>query len=177
MALIDDGDLIRGLGFVALYAAYLEEAVDECLSVVSAHDTERNDRIYRWPTSQKIEYLQRQLQKQEPLSDELAKFPSILEAIGELLEERNLVIHGRVYAVPNVGDVRISGRPGIPETQANSAELYALANDLHSARNPLLHASIFSLHRQFAAVQERNVGDAQPVVAGDALPIGGAPLN
>lgn len=177
MALIDDGDLIRGLGFVALYAAYLEEAVDECLSAVAAHDAERNDRIHRWPTSQKIEYLQRQLKNLEPLSDELAKFPSILKVIGDLLEERNLVIHGRVYAVPNVGDVRISGRPGVPETQANSAELYALANELYSARNPLLHASMFSLDRQFAAVQERSAGDAQPAVAGDALPIGGAPLN
>lgn len=35
MSLTDDGDLIRGLGYVALYAAYLEEAI--CRSVTS-HD-------------------------------------------------------------------------------------------------------------------------------------------
>lgn len=29
MTLVDDGDLIRGLGYVALYSAYLEEAIDE----------------------------------------------------------------------------------------------------------------------------------------------------
>lgn len=177
MALVDDGDLIRGLGYVALYAAYLEEAVDECLNVVASHDAERSDRMYRWPTSQKIEYIQRQLQNLEPLSDELANFPSILQATGDLLEERNLVIHGRVYAVPNIGDVRISGRPGVPETPANSEELYALANDLYSARNPLLHASMFSLHRMFAVVLERNAVNAQLVVAGDVPPIGGAPQN
>lgn len=163
MALIDDGDLIRGLGFVALYAAYLEEAVDECLSVVVARNPAADNRLYRRPTSQKIKYIQQQLQKLGPLSDELAKFPMILNAIGDLLEERNLVIHGRVYAVPGVGDVRISGRPGIPETPANSAELYVLANDLYSARNPLLHASMFSLHRQFEAERSRVTGDAQPV--------------
>ncbi len=176
MALIDDGDLIRGLGFVALYAAYLEEAVDECLSVVAARDLEVNRNLYRRPTSQKIEYIQHQLQRLEPLSEELAKFPEILQAIGELLEERNLVIHGRVYAIPGVGDVRISGRPGVPETQATSAELYVLANDLYSARGPLLQASMFSLRRQFEAVYVRDTGDAQPVVAGGAPPIGGAPL-
>ena len=38
MTLIDDGDLIHGLGYVALYAAYLEEDVDECLNVVACHD-------------------------------------------------------------------------------------------------------------------------------------------
>lgn len=156
MALINDGDMIRGLGFVVLYAAYLEEAVDGCLSVVAAHDAERNDGIHRWQSSRKIEYIQQQLRKLEPLSDELSKLPSILQAIGALLEERNLAIHGRVYAVPNIGDMRISGRPGVPETPANSAELYTLANNLFSARNPLLHASMFSLRRQFAAVQERS---------------------
>lgn len=56
MALVDDGDLIHGLGYVALYVAYLEEAVAECLNV-GAHDAERSDRMYRWPTSQKIEYI------------------------------------------------------------------------------------------------------------------------
>ncbi len=97
---------------------------------------------------------------------ELFDLPTTLQAVGELLEERNRVIHGRVYAVPGVGDVRISGRPGVPETPANSAELFVLANDLYSARNPLLRASTFSLHRQFEAVRARGTGGAQPVVAG-----------
>jgi len=177
MTLIDDGDLIRGLGFVALYAAYLEASVDECLNLVAARDAEHDERLFHRPTSQKIEYIQQQLQKLEPLSDELAALPKVLEAIGDLLEERNLVIHGRVYAVPNVGDVRISGRPGVPESPANSAELYALANELYAARNPLLHASMFSLHRQYQAVRARRAGDFQPVVAEDAPPIGGASSN
>lgn len=172
MTLIDDGDLIRGLGFVALYAAYLEEAVDECLAVVSAHDAGYDERLFRRPTSKKIEYILRRMQTLEPLSSELARFPAILGKISNLLEDRNRVIHGRVYAIPNVGDVRISGRPGVPEVRANSAELYALANILLAARDPLLHASMFSLHRLFAAVLERNAGNAQPVVAADARSTG-----
>ena len=160
MALTDDGDLIRGLGFVALYAAYLEEAVDECLEVVLAQDAERDEGLYRRPTSQKIEYIHKQLRELEPLSEELERFLQVLPEICELLEKRNFVIHGRVYAVPNVGDVRLSGRRGVPEQPANSAELYALANDLFSARNPLLHALKFSLNRQFVANRERNGGNA-----------------
>ena len=46
MALVDDGDVIRGLGFVTLYAAYLEEAVDECVDVLLAADPEP-----RWAAS------------------------------------------------------------------------------------------------------------------------------
>ena len=169
MALIDDGDLIRGLGFVALYAAYLEDAVDECLTAVAVRDPESDPKLYRRPTSKKIEYIQQQLKRLEPLSEELAKFPTILQAISGLLEERNLVIHGRVYDVPGVGDVRISGRPGIPEKPATSAELYVLANDLYSACDPLFHASMFSLHRQFEAGCSRGPGNAQPITPMDIV--------
>src|SRR5450759_791200 len=91
MALTDDGDLIRGLGFVALYAAYLEEAVDECLEVVLAQDAERDDGLYRRPTSQKIEYIHKQLRELEPLSEELERFLQVLPEICELLEKRNFV--------------------------------------------------------------------------------------
>lgn len=178
MTLIDDGDLIRGLGFVALYAAYLEEDVDECLNVVACHDAGSDyQRLSHRPTSQKIKYILEQLRKLEPLSNELVVFPQILRIIGDLLEERNTVIHGRVYAVPNIGDVRISGRLGVPETPANSSELYALANELHSACNPLLYASMFSLHRQFLAVRARCAEDTQSAVSGFAPPDSGANLN
>ncbi len=178
MKLIDDGDLIRGLGYVALYAAYLEEAVDECLNVVACYDAgSDHQRLSRRSTSQKITYILQQLRQREPLSDELVLFPQVLKVIGDLLEERNTVIHGRVYAVPNIGDVRISGRLGVPETPANSAELYALANELHSACNPLHNASMFSLHRQFSAVRTCCAGDAQSIVSALAPPDSGANIN
>ena len=57
MPLNDDGDLIRGLGFVALYAAYLEEAVDECLACLLPAGGPQYDKILRQPTGQKVEYL------------------------------------------------------------------------------------------------------------------------
>jgi hypothetical protein len=156
MALIDDGDLIRGLGFVALYAAYLEEAINECLDVFLANDATSDERLYRRQMSRKIDYIQKCLRGLEPLRDELVGLPAILQAISELLEERNLIIHGRIYAIPGFGDVRIAGRRGVPEIPATSVELYSLANDLNSACSPLLNASMFSLHRQFDTVRERS---------------------
>ncbi|WP_382221262.1 hypothetical protein [Hydrogenophaga atypica] len=151
MALIDDGDLIRGLGFVALYAAYLEEAVDDCLSVVAAHDPKFDVRLNRRATSQKIEYLHKQLEAVGPLSKELSCLPEVLVAASQLLEERNNVIHGRVYAIPGTGDTIFSGRPGIPKKAAKSEELYNLANRIIGVRNPILHASRFALSRQMSA--------------------------
>ena len=62
--LADDGDIVRGLGFVALYSGYLEEAVDECIAVLQAVDPEANHRIGRQPISEKIRYCKRRLDAQ-----------------------------------------------------------------------------------------------------------------
>ena len=153
MSLIDDGDLIRGLGFVVLYAAYLEEAIDECLMVVADHDAEYDQRINYRSTKQKIKYIKGQLLKLEPLPNELMNFPEVLSGADCLLEMRNLMIHGRIYATHNKGDIRISGRQNVPETPANSPELYALANELYSACSPLQSASTFSLPREYALLR------------------------
>jgi len=151
MAIVDDGDLVRGLGYVALYAAYLEEAVDECLAVLSMGDSAELEKLMRRPSSLKVEWLQKQISDLEPLSKELAQFPAVLDAVALLLEERNSVIHGRVYAVPGEGDIRYSGRRSVPTEPASSTELFGLANELFNICAPLNHASQFSLSRLLQA--------------------------
>lgn len=126
MPLDDDGDLIRGLGYVALHAAYLEEAVDNCIDVMLADDHSRGEKLLRQPTSRKIEHLQQIISSFEPLPEELEEFPQTLSDVSELLEERNLVIHGRHYNLPNEGVVRRPGRRNMPERAASSSELYEL---------------------------------------------------
>ena len=49
----DDGDIVRGLGFVALYSAYLEEQIDNLLFMLSAAE-EFTEKEQRWPVSRKI---------------------------------------------------------------------------------------------------------------------------
>ena len=49
----NDGDIVRGLGFVALYSAYLEEQIDNLLFKLSEVE-EFTDEEQRWPVSRKI---------------------------------------------------------------------------------------------------------------------------
>jgi hypothetical protein len=146
MHLNDDGDMIRGLGFVALNAAYIEEKIDECLELfISIGMSDKSMR--RTQVSSKLKELKRLLAAFTPFPQELDYLPDHLESVRELLERRNEMIHGRIYVDPALGDVRRSGRVGVPDTAATSLELYNLANELASAIDPLAHASVFRLRR------------------------------
>jgi hypothetical protein len=150
MALADDGDVIRGLGFVALYAAYLEEAVDGCVEVLLAADPQPDDSIHRQPISKKTRYCRRRLDELAPLSDELARLPDALDYVADLFEHRNEVVHGRIYAEYGRPDQLRSGRRGVPDRDITSTELYELANEIKAAPGLLMHASVFALPRLIA---------------------------
>ena len=81
------------------------------------------DRIFRRPTSRKIEYLSNRVKDFVTLPQELSGFPRTPEVASELLEHRNLVVHGRVYAMLGAGSIRKSGRRDVAEEVATSAEL------------------------------------------------------
>ncbi len=147
MALTDDGDLIHGLGYVALYAAYLEEAIEEVFSAVIAVDGVRHPKMDRWQISRKLEHISQSLSGWEGLTDELARFLACIDPLKALLERRNLVIHARIYADPKTGDVLKPARSGYPEVPAVSADLYDLANELFAARGPCMNASMFAIPR------------------------------
>lgn len=151
MPLVNDGDIVRALGYVTLYSAYVEEAIDDCVEVLLAADPAVDVRIRRQPASEKIRYCGRQLESYGEIPTELRYLLGALEHIRRLLERRHDVVHGRIYGgVPGQGDVRRSGRQGIPDRQVTSEELYALANDLFEAQAPLQHASMFRLPRFIA---------------------------
>lgn len=143
----DDGDLIKGLGYVALYAAYLEEAVDECLEVLFSQEQTQYSGYQRQTTAQKIRHIRDKISTYTSLPDALTSFPEILTETLYLLEQRNLMIHGRVYAIRGSGDIRRPGRRDVSEQPATSAELYALANKLFEIYSPFRRASMFSLPR------------------------------
>jgi hypothetical protein len=147
----DDGDIVRGLGYVTLYAAYMEEAVEECVNLLVAADLNAQKRIQRWPIGERVGYISQRLATYGPLPDELNGWPNLLVYIGQLLERRNEVIHGRIYGGLQ-GDAD-ELRPGRPEKSARpitSAELYELANELIEIVPPLNQGSVFSLRRLIA---------------------------
>lgn len=68
MALQDDGDLIKGLGFVCLYAAYLEEAIDDVFSAVLAVNGDAVPKMDRWQISRKLKYIRHSMEAWEDIT-------------------------------------------------------------------------------------------------------------
>lgn len=149
MQLQNDGDVVRGLGFVALYAAYLEEQIDNLLFMLQLIEQfPESDR--HWPTSRKIEKAKRLVAgltfeyRDALLAD--------LNASKQLLEWRNEVIHGRIYANFDRPDTLKSGRPNIPDRVVEPLELYELANSLAMARTAIYRPMIFQIPQSLQAM-------------------------
>lgn len=144
MPLQRNDDVVRGLGFVALYAAYLEEQVDNLLFMLQPIEPFPEGE-QRWPTSRKIEKAKRLVcglvfeYRDALLAD--------LDASKQLLDWRNEVIHGRIYANFDRPDTLKSGRPNTPDRVVKPDELYDLADNLAEARVALYRPMIFQIPR------------------------------
>jgi hypothetical protein len=144
----DDGDLVRGLGFVTIYSAWVEEAVDGLLhrmTTIEPFDKEKQN----WRISQRLEHaskLVRQLNSQN-----LNGLVEALESMKLLFKERNKLVHGRIWAGRDQKDYIQSGRPNIPTRQITSAELYKLANNFLKHKGKLPSLQFFHLERAIEA--------------------------
>jgi len=146
MPLRDDGDPIKGIGYVAIYAASLEADIDECLKLLPTGVD--MDAALRWQTSRKLRFIRDWALTLDRMPDELSYFPEHLERVGNLMEERNHVIHGRLLANLETGElVRESGRPGVPNVQITSGDMYELANELFAAMDGMKQAWVFRIPR------------------------------
>lgn len=148
MPMTNDGDIVKGLGYTTLYAAYMEEAVDECRIVLMKRDPAPPKGIEKWPISRRVEYVQERLTQFAPLPQELAGLPSYLDHIRDLLERRNEVIHGRIYgSLQGEKDELRPGRPTGSARPITSAELYDLATEMFATLGELNYASTFAIPR------------------------------
>lgn len=144
MPLQNDNDVVRGLGYVALYAAYLEEQIDNLLFML--HPIEPfTEQEQRWSISRKIEKAVRLVDLLE--FGYKAGLLADLNSIRELFELRNEVIHGRIYAKFDQPDILRSGRPNMPEREITAEELYALANNILEALPALRRPMILQIPR------------------------------
>lgn len=145
----DDGDLVRGLGFVTMYSAIVEEDVDNVLRLM--HSVEPyNELKQRWPISRKLKHAANVVR--HLASSELQQLPEALEFALTLFERRNELVHGRIYAGIDRVEYLQSGRPNIPTRPITSAELYQLANDFRKYRGALIGPQLFRLPRAVAAL-------------------------
>jgi hypothetical protein len=139
-----DGDIIRGLGFVALYAAYLEEQIDNLLIMlnpIQAYDKKKQ----RWPISFKTKHAIKIIERLD--ISEFSDLPANLATCLKLFEDRNEVIHGRIYGGFDRPDTLKSNRPKVPDRDVSSAELYKLAKEFDDFREAILRPMIFKIPR------------------------------
>jgi len=148
MPLQNDGDVVRGLGFVALYAAYLEEQIDNLLFMLQPIEPFLESE-QRWPTSRKLEKAKRLVA--DLVFEYRDALLADLDSSRQLLEWRNTVIHGRIYANFDRPDTLRSGRPNTPDRVVESSELYDLANNLFEARAAIYRPMIFQIPRAVQA--------------------------
>lgn len=143
----DDGDTVRGLGFVALYAAYLEEQIDNLLFMLAPVE-EFDSKKQRWMISQKI----KQAKKLVSLlgKDSFAELLEDLDTCKDLFEDRNEFVHGRIYGCFDRPDTLKSGRFNVPDREINSEELYILANELFGFTGAIYRPMLFQLPRSIS---------------------------
>jgi hypothetical protein len=139
----DDGDIVRGLGFVSMYAAWVEEDVDDLLRLMEPIEP-FDERTQRWSISRKLNHAARIIRRLN--SPELTDLPEALEVGVDLFERRNEVLHGRIYAsIADKTDYLQSGRRNTPTRPILSAALYQLANDFFNYRRNLIGPQFFRL--------------------------------
>lgn len=148
MPLIDDGDMVRALGFVTIYAAWLEEDVDDLLRLMNPIEP-FDEKKQRWHISQKLKHAAKLARLLK--NDELDGLPEALEKAVELFERRNEFVHGRIYGGHDRVDYIKGGRPSAPTKPITSSELYLLANDLWSYRGRFIGPQLFRLPRAIEA--------------------------
>jgi hypothetical protein len=144
----NDNDIVRGLGFVALYSAYLEEQIDNFLFMLS-EVRQFTDEEQRWPVARKIKKSKAIASTFdfEGRDDLIAN----LDVAKEAFEERNKIVHGRIYANFDRPDTLKSGRPNTPDRVVEPAELYELANHFSDLRGEIYRPMIFKIPRALAS--------------------------
>lgn len=140
----DDDDIVHGLGFVALYSAYLEEQIDNLLLLLNPVEEYREDK-QRLPISKKIKYVKGILKSLE--FDSRDDLLTNLTTCKELFENRNEFVHGRIYGNFDRPDILKSGRSNTPDRDVSSCELYQLANECSEFISAVYRPTIFEIPR------------------------------
>jgi hypothetical protein len=150
----DDGDIVRGLGFVVMNSAHLEGWIHELLFHLASIE-EYTEKEQRWPISRKIKKIKGILSKtDDPLAVEIC---DNLDLCSEHFEWRNELVHGRIYAPECHEDNLHSSRPNVPNRKADSKELYMLANNLNELSVRVYRPFIFDLPRLIEKIKQEDV--------------------
>lgn len=118
-----EGDLIRPLGLVTLYAAYAEGEIDEPLGALPS-ETPFDGQKRQWPVGRKLSYALKLVRKLR--SDQLVGLTSALKEAQTLFSRRNVLVHSQVFSGGRV----VSNRPDAPILKVSAEDLTQLAEQI-----------------------------------------------
>jgi hypothetical protein len=131
MAINDDGDIIRGCGYMAIYFGYLEEEVGELFDLSIQFAPSLSEKI-NFGFTQKVKHLRRALiakfTDEWPSNRDKDRISAILEECVHLADKRNSILHSSLYGGP-IGEAILRNRRD-GERVLNSSEIYELANKI-----------------------------------------------
>lgn len=115
-----EGDLIRPLGLVTLYAAYAEGEIDELLRALPAPEP-FNEVKQQWQVGRKLAYARRLIRRMN--ASDLSGLQVTLSDATALFKQRNDLVHGRLFS----GGRLISNRTNVPVRQVSADDILELA--------------------------------------------------
>ncbi len=137
------------MGFVALHASYLEEAIDRVLWQLDPIEP-YSEKKQKWQISQKIKHAKKILKRLCPSQYEAERIDALIQDLTtclSLFEDRNELIHGRIYANFDRPPTLKSGRPNTADREVGSKELYKLASKFENLGAAILRPTIFNLSK------------------------------
>lgn len=155
----DDGDIVRGVGFVSIYSAHAEKDIDALLVMLNGGKPV-GSKLHGKPARTKLEHALKMVRLLE--SSDLKNLELVLEKADTLFVRRNEIIHGRIYAGHERKDVLKSGRMNVPDRPVSSKELYVLARDFHYFSGHIQKAMPFKLPRALAGKKFSGSGTSDP---------------
>jgi hypothetical protein len=122
-----EGDLIRPLGLVTLYAAYAEGEIDELLGALPS-ETPFDGPKRQWPVGRKLSHALKLVRKLR--SDQLAGLTSALKEAQTLFSKRNILVHSQIFS----GGRIVSNRPDALIPKVSAEDLTQLAEQIFACK-------------------------------------------
>jgi hypothetical protein len=138
----DDGDVVRAVGFIAIYSARLEARIHNLLVLLSPITPYPEDE-HRWQISRKIGACKKRLAELDAQGH--GDLLSDLDKCKEHFEWRNEILHSQPFS-PEYDEINlVSNRPGVEARSVDSKELYVLVNNLSALHSTIYRPQIFDI--------------------------------
>lgn len=135
----NDGDIVRALGFVTLNASYLEEQIEEFIHLLNDYKKYKGG----WQISTKIKHAKTVISELD--GRRFADLIADLDTCLTIFEDRNALVHGRIYAGLDRPDTLKSSRPGVSDREVTSSELYQLVHEMKEFRSAIHRPMILEI--------------------------------